>query len=283
MNIRQYIFSLAACSLILLMSSCKKEGQLTKTEDNRLYPLPDGDQPYDKEIIAFYQQYNSLILYNYSAIDFSYSPNGSNPRFTTATPAEPGQVQECLNFLHTQWFDLYNESFLKQALPFKILLASNLVRTVPPYQSEPAGTTYPSVVKGFNHVTFGRAGKISAMTADDKDTVRGLLHKNFWHLAVLNRMVELPPAFLALIPDYSAVSAWNPEIHGVFKMFAGITHNDDFSEYIYAITSMDYATLTNTLFTPTRDPNGMFRKKYDAIVQYYLEKYNVDLQAIGNL
>lgn len=283
MPILQNILRIAACSLVITAGACKKEETLTKTEDNRLYHLPQGNQPYDQEIMDFYKEYNVVILYKYSALDFSYSPNGANPPYVTAIPAEPGQVKESLDFLHEQWFNLYNKSFLKQALPFKILLASNLVKVVPPYQPETAGTSYPLAVKGFNHVTFGRAGRTSTMTAADKDTMRGALHKSFWHLAILNRLVELPPAFVALIPDYSLVHAWYPERHGVFKLFSGITHADDFAEYIHVITSTDYTTLQNTLFIPSRDPKGMFRKKYDAIVQYYLQKYNIDLQAIGNL
>jgi hypothetical protein len=283
MHILQSIYRIAACCLVITAGACNKKETLTKTEDNRLYHLPQGDQPYDQEIMDFYKEYNVVILYKFSDLDFGYSPNGANPRYVTATQAEPGQVQESLDFLHEQWFDLYDKSFLKQALPFKILLASNLVRVVPPNQGEDQGTTYPVAVKGFNHVTFGRAGRISTMTAADKDTARGMLQKSFWHLATLNRLVELPPAFVALMPDYTLVHAWYPNRHGVFKLYSGITHFDDFADYINVITSTDYTTLTNTLFKPARDPNGMFRKKYDAIVQYYLQKYNIDLQAIGNL
>ncbi len=126
MPILQNILRIAACSLVITAGACKKEETLTKTEDNRLYHLPQGNQPYDQEIMDFYKEYNVVILYKFSALDFSYSPNGPNPPYVTATPAEPGQVKESLDFLHEQWFNLYSKSFLKQALPFKILLASDL-------------------------------------------------------------------------------------------------------------------------------------------------------------
>jgi hypothetical protein len=283
MQILKYITRIAACGLVLAFCSCKKEAALTPTEDNRLYKLPQGNQPYDQEIVDFYEEYRTVILYKFSNLDFLYSPNGNNPAYTSFTPAEGNQVQECLDFLHEQWFDFYDAGFLKKTLPFKILLAADLKRDVPPYTGLPIGITYPRAIKGYNHVTFGRAGRISSMTAAETDTVRGELQRAYWHLATLNRMIELPPAFTALMPDYTSVHAWYPERSGVFTLYNGMTHFDDIADYIYKITSTDYATLMSTLFIPSRDPNGMFRKKYDAIVQYYLQKYNVDLQAIGNM
>jgi hypothetical protein len=276
---------ISAICLVLVASSCKKEDALTPSEFNELYKLPQGDQPYDQEIVEFYKKYNTVILYKFSMVDFAYSPLGAQPPHTTFSPVEPGQVQESLDFLNQQWFNTYPEVFLKKNLPFKILLASDIYRDIPSGTGENIGKSWPPAISGFNHVTFGRGGRITGMTEIQKDSVRGELNHGFWYLAALNGQLDLPPLFKSSAPDYSAIPSNQYHQYGAFRVIKSgtMTVNDDLAAFIRIITSTSYATLSTTLFTPARDPKGLYKKRYNYIVDYYLATYGFDLKAIGEM
>lgn len=277
---------MAFICVLLVVGSCNKKETLTPSEDNRLYKLPQGDQPYDQQIMNFYNEYSSTILYKWDSVAFIYSPFGRNPVDAWAVNAEGSQVQECLDFLNAQWWSLYSKDFLKKTLPFKILLASDIKWIIPTGEIWPKNKEYhPFAMNGTNHVTFGKAGKIASLTQLEIDSARGQLHAAHLALAVKNGQLELPPAFIALTYDSytNTVNAAALQNYGVFRVFNAMQRADDFLDYIRLICSKDYTTISTTLFTPQRDPKGLYKMKYDAIVNYYLATYNIDLQAIGNM
>lgn len=280
------IYRMLVFVCVLLVVACNKKETLTPSEDNRLYKLPQGDQPYDQQIVNFYKEYSSTILYKYDSVAFIYSPFGRNPADAWAVNAEGSQVQECLDFLNAQWWSLYSKDFLKKTLPFKILLASDIKWIVPSGEVWPFRKVYhPFAMNGTNHVTFGKAGKIASLTELERDSARGQLHAAHLSLAVRNGQLELPPAFIALTYDSytNTVNAAAVQNYGVFRVSGTMQRADDLQDYLRLICSTDYAKISSTLFTPQRDPKGLYKKKYDAIVNYYLTTYNIDLQAIGNM
>ncbi|MNR49214.1 hypothetical protein D3C85_1685630 [compost metagenome] len=61
-----------------------------------------------------------------------------------------------------------------------------------------------------------------------------------------------------------------------------MTARDDFMDYITAIVTHSASELEASIFLPENDPQGRFKFKYNAIINYYKAKYSLDLQSIGN-
>lgn len=269
----------AILSLLLLTTaiSCKKENAIVKSdEDARLYKLPQGDQPYDQQIVDFYNKYHTVILYNYVRSDFDYNFTSFTLPNISAPAAGPIGIQQTLNFLQEQWFSMYPDAFLKKGLPLKILLSSRISKI--PEQG--TNSDLPAIA-GYRNVTFGLTGKLDNLTPGAIDTARGALHDAFWQQAFANNTIELPPTFPSLSTYPSTAAAMKQA--GTFFSRQGMTMYHDAGDYMKVITSKSRTWLDANLFTPQNDPNGNFKKKYDILVNYYQTKYNVDLQAIGNL
>ena len=56
----------------------------------------------------------------------------------------------------------------------------------------------------------------------------------------------------------------------------------DFSSYTQAIMSHTTAELEATILSPQKDTKGIVRRKYNIVLNYFREKHNLDLAAIGN-
>lgn len=282
MKLSSYLITnriLIAVTLLLGISSCKKEAALVASEDNKFYKLPQGNQPYDQQILAFYNKYKTVILYNFSTVDFIYAPAGPFDPTASAVPAGPVKIQETLDFLQQHLFNAYSEEFLQKVLPFKILLASEAkIQLQFPFDPVPV-----PAIAGYNHITFGLNGQLDGMSAGALDTARGFLHSALLRQAVSNSQATIPPTFRTLAAAGLSSGFDQIKQNGVFVFRTNNTVYSDFGDYIRVITSTHINDLNTKLFTAQNDPKGMFKKKYNAIVSYFLQNYDIDLQAIGNL
>jgi hypothetical protein len=269
------------CSLLLLVlaSSCKKENPIVHTdEDLRLYKLPQGDQPYDQQIVDLYNKYNTVILYNYVDADFSYGFTGPVEANLWAPCAGPNGIQQTLDFFQQHWFSLYADTFLIRNLPFKILLSSGIRKKLE-YSS--GDTVQLKASAGYRNVAFGLTGKLDNLSHVDIDSARGALHGAFWQQALFNGTIMLPPAFPA--PSSYPAGSDDMKKAGTFTFKAPMNAFNDMGDYIQVITAHHKTWLDANLFTLQNDPAGNYKKKYNIIISYYKTTYNIDLQAIGNL
>lgn len=273
-------FTAILSSLLLLSAiSCKKENAIVVNDDDtRMYKLPQGDQPYDKQILEFYSKYNSVILYNYRESDFIYQFTGPTELDLRAPAAGPNGIQETLDFFQEHWLSMYPEAFLKKNLPFKILLADSITKIL---EGLPSDTVQLPAIAGYRNVTFGLTGHLSGLSSDGIDSARGALHGAFWQQAFISNTIEMPPLF-PNFPSYPRdITAMKNA--GTFFYRNGMTGMMDAGDHIQMITAHSKTWLDANLYTPQNDPLGNYKKKYDILINYYQTKYNIDLQAIGNL
>jgi putative zinc-binding metallo-peptidase len=270
---------IASLILLCMASSCHKEAGLSPTPNPQLYTLPQGNQPYDAEILQFYHTYSSIILYKFNPQDFLFNYTINFPPSTTIAPADTNYVQQSLNFLHANWWDLYPSVFLQKTLPFKIFLSGSLMYQAVdylPYSPIPVSASQ-------NSVAFGLANdSLQTLSPVQVDSVRGLLQRAYWQVAMQNALIERPTNFDSLTV-YTNVNAVNANANGIIAQHNPNNAMDDFLDYIMVITSTNQATMNNTWLSPATDINGMYRQKYNLITSYYLTKYGVNLQAMGNL
>jgi len=78
----------------------------------------------------------------------------------------------------------------------------------------------------------------------------------------------------------------------LYTYYNGPTAARDWSLYMQALVSCSETRLNkstantdatfNGILNATKDVNGVIRKRYNAVRNYYINNYGVDLQAIGN-
>ncbi|MDR6785388.1 hypothetical protein ABIE26_004098 [Pedobacter africanus] len=257
---------------LLLTAGCSKEAAMQPIVVEPMYTLPQGNHPYDKAIVDFYQNYGTYILYRFTEKDFRW--NITNLIAYTAEQGDENYVEPALAALDKYLFKFYPAAFLKKALPYKIILAARI-----------KGVTqdnYINTVSTYSHFAFGRAGStLAGLTEAQLKTMKGELNREFWRQAVSYNKIALPPAFVAAT-DYTTLTAANRRSYGVFTLVSGQQNvYGDFLDYIYNLSLQTPQELEQTVFTATNDPAGKFRLKYNAVISYFKEVYGVDLQAIA--
>lgn len=269
-----------ALLMLITLASCKKENDIIKNDDDaRMYQLPQGNEPYDQQIMEFYKKYNSVILYKYNQADFTYNFTGLTEVNISAPAAGPNGIQETIDFLQQQLISKYPEEFLQKNLPFKILLASKILKK---RESFPFDTLELPAAAGYSNITFGLTGRLSGLSHETADSARGGLHGALWLKGLLSGNIKVPPTFTPANTGYSPDPNHMRDM-GFFFYRLGGTEYQDVADYITVITGHHKTWLDANVFTPSFDPKGNFKRKYNLVINYYKTQYNVDLQAIGNL
>lgn len=274
-----------SCLLVLaiVVGACSKEEKLAPTDQTIEYKLPQGNHDYDPTLVKLNQDYGTFFLYKFSKIDFAATPvydNGGNFIDTYAADvADEARVGNTLSFIQKNWLAYYPDAFLKQQLPFKVLLAQNVRGLKSPF------TKY-NVIWNSNQFTVSNfSADFDAMTPVQKRTFMSNIHEEFWNFMLTRLKIEVSAEF-STVSNYAQVATVaNMYTFGFLIPMTSSTQdkiNLDFKSYIKAITSTTKAQLDATILSPTVDVNGLVRKKYNFIINYYKTKYNIDLQAIGN-
>lgn len=277
----QYL--IAAAVILFCCSSCKKKEAALEPSDIEIqYKLPQGNHDYDPKLVELSNKYGSFFLYKFSPVDFTYNPVFVSPGFAaqySAEMADEAYVGKALDFLLKNWLNYYNDDFLKANLPFKVLLGQNL-------KSKSIPVVNYTVLTNYNQITLGNfSAAFDQMTDLDKKTYLNNLNTTFWTFIGNRNKLEIPGAFSAL-SNYTLTTVTAANMYS-FGFIFNINGQDnkpvkDFLSYITAITSKSKAELDATILKPTTDVNGLIKKKYDIIINYYKQKYNMDLQVIGN-
>jgi hypothetical protein len=311
--------------LVWAATACYKEEALTRTETPENvyseYTLPQGNHPYDADIMEFFRQYNTLILYKYEPHDIYWNEAMSigifrwNPDDPTNyaqgyyyTPAQEEYIGDQLEFIKNKFFRHFSRpELLKSLLPKKIFLADTFG-----YQglawagNTPTGpgtfTTMYMYYTVSDYMLFSMGGpRLATMTAAEKNKYKSDSFTNFFtKLVNLGKLVPTP-AFSATT-DYS--NAWPPTASrgamGVMPNQNGsLNPTSDWNTYVSVILSTPYDVLIaqptipesgipsaaapyTGYLHPDIDVNGKIREKYDLMLAYFNDTFGIDLQGIGN-
>lgn len=296
------------------MTGCKKEAKLrptTKPEDVYGDPtLPQGNHPYDAEIQQLFQKYRTLFLYKYQHHDLYYNVNENlEGVYDTATnkitkpgwfdvPANEQYVGMQLDLLKDIWLKYYPDSLLRKGLPQKVYMLDSLYFAALPYPytatGKPGDFINPDYIgDGFSGGDFMVATwggtRITGITQADKYALKGKLNAAFLAFAHKQGAVKVSAAFSGLT-DYSNLTWSNYQDLGVMYYILGgsyylaVNAGIDWDKYVEAIVSNSYDVLTSSgnILSPDTDTKGVYRKKYDVVINYFKTTFGVDLQAIGN-
>lgn len=268
-----------------LLTGCKKdEKALEPTELTIQYQLPQGNHDYDPLLVDFNKRFGSFFLYKFSDVDFSYNPVFTNvssnfgSNYTVDQPDE-AYVGKVLAFVQKNWLNYYPDEFLKANLPFKVLLGQNL-------RSKAVGNLPYNVLSNYNQMTLSNfSAAFDSMTDAQKKAYVNSLQTEFFNYIFNRGKLDIPVDFTALSNYTVTVSAANMYSFGFLLSTISYLDNKpsrDFLSYTTAITTKTKAELDATIMSPANDVNGLVKRKYNIIINYYKTKYNLDLQAIGN-
>jgi hypothetical protein len=287
--------------LLLLTTGCKKEGKLTPSEqpEKGVYSdpsLPQGNHPYDADILQLFQKYSTFFLYKYIPNDLYFNINtytgGTYDPATDKTtrggyfdvPANEAYVGMQLDMLKDIWLKYYPDTLLKKGLPQKVYLLDSLYYAYPgpgkPVDNWPEMyDTYWG--NDFIAVAWGGT-RIQSITKAEKYTLKGTLNALFLTFAHKRGAVKRSTAFTSLT-DYKAVTYTNYRDYGIIDFYRK-SQEEDWNVFMETIVSNSYAALTapGGVLHPGVDTKGVIRKKYDIVIAYFQSVFGVDLQAIGN-
>jgi len=286
--------------LLLLASACKKnEAPLTPTtEPEPGFKLPQGNHNYDQRIMSYYNKWGTYVLYKFTKQDYTYQISGYDTKYV-AVPADTNYINQQLDLLESTFFKYYGDSTLRKYLPVKFFLCSSLIYNNNGQQVN--GYLLPfanGFLGGFE--SFAANGGNSTVLTLNKVAYRSDINFSFLKMMDLQFKIKQSTTFISL-SDYVTAFPTTPVAtqadrykRGFLGTTSGITNaGDDWRSYIQAIVSNPYTFLTDPATTATdvthkgilssvKDPTGIVRRKYDAMIAHYKTQYGIDLQVIGN-
>ena len=286
----------------VLFTGCYDEGKLSSSPEPELiygkYTLPQGNHDYDDDIVKFYKQYSSLILYKFTSKDFGWSPTwdaaydvtkdtaqdiGSNLPKYYAPSADEQYVGEQLDLLHDKLFNYLSDE-LMHLLPQKILLCSTIEK-VPVglgYDPTPEERTFQNVYSGYYHiaVNWGSAN-ILTMTAEERNQFKIELCTAYF-TAILGSL-ETPREFF-MVSSYANIAANEIYENGILDYNHRTSMKEDWFDYVkLAIeNSIEDLEAEGGVLNESIDVEGKIREKYTIMTEFFKSKYHFDIQAIGN-
>jgi len=284
------------------ISGCSKEEKLTPSEAKENvygnHTLPQGNHPYDTEILGLFNKYSTMFLYKYVPNDLYYNINtwqggAYNAAIDSTTrggyfdvPANEAYVGVQLNLLKDIWLKYYPDSLLKGGMPQKVYLLDSFYFAYPG-KGKPSGAgNWPSfydLFEGGDYILVAWGGsRINTITPAEKYAVKGPLNAFFLSIAYKRGMIKRSPAFTGLT-NYAVITYTNYRDYGIIDYYRS-TADKDWIAFMETIVSNSYTQLTSPggVLHSSYDTKGLIRKKYDVMIAWFKSAFGVDLQAIGN-
>lgn len=291
--------------MLLMMAACKKtEDKLTATDKPEYgYTVPQGSNNFDDRIAGYYKRWGTYLLYKFTVQDFTWQVTGYD-KYYKSTGADEAYINQQLDLLDNTFFKYYQDSTLRKYLPSKFFLCSSLTYQNRRVDAYALTSTFTGGYESFA-VNWGNKRILNINAPIDSVTIfRSNVNYSFLKIMNLKGKMGISDVFISSSDYISAITptapATNPNNADLYKRgFLGSTSfttpssQNDWYSYLQVILSNKYTNLTNPATTPTdvsakgilspvKDVNGLVRRKYDAIIKYYNEVYNIDLQKIGD-
>ncbi|MDR0544714.1 MAG: putative zinc-binding metallopeptidase [Odoribacteraceae bacterium] len=309
----KHTYTIIIAAALLLLAPCHvacngEEDLIPRVDPENVYgdpTLPQGDHDYDAFILDFFRKYNTLMLYKYDPQDIYW--NITNNSFIPVvrdsvgnvavagyvdTPADENYVGEQIELIREKFLAHYPDDFLREMLPKKIFLLRSFVEV-----SKTNVATDRAPAAGIDYLLFQWGGEeIRSIAPAQVNDFKSKASEVFLRRLVASGKIQRDPAFLS-ITNYGTPGSGNAaRLENGFITPSAITEAADWDAYLYAIVYTPYDTLVKPrgslsatdfvnrrgVLTPEYDVSGKIRQKYWAMVDYFKDAFNVDLQAIGN-
>lgn len=287
--------------LAALCWGCEKQETLTPTTDPEpVFRLPQGNNDYDTRIMGLYEKYNFMTLYKFNPKDIYWQiggttvgwvgPNDYFGHSLVAEEADPKYIHNMIDFVEDNMLAYYPDTLLRRCMPLRLYLCSVLDKT----------NTSTGAVTGKNNIYYSKvtgyialnyvSADFASLTAAQKKTFVNELNNAFMEWTYDGGLIPAIDKFF-LVSDYVTSVTSTTMFSRGFLTTAGKTSKEtDWKTYVKTIITNSYTELTTPstgttlkgILHSSKDTNGLIRQKYDLVVNYFLDNYNLDLQAIGN-
>ena len=274
-------------------------GMLACAEDSKLgeipsltqeYTLPQGNSPADDRIVDLHDKYGTFVLYEYIEADLKWLQVDVNNtwgdyEYTQPNPLYAGNV---LDLLGECWFRFYPAEFHEKFMPYKIFLTSTLKYVA----FTGAETMMNSRVVQTQMVVSHCSEEVKNMTQADKVAFKNDLQSKLWG-SWLSKF-DIPGEFYGVSNYYGKASSdptnWNyARERGFVADSKGtewstqdpwpsstLSESADLDAFLSGMRNRTSEEWAEDLTYP------LVKKKYDILRNYFLEKFNFDIQKIGD-
>lgn len=305
----------AAC---YALTSCNdNEEVLTASGIESGYTVSPGKHDYDATIVDFHKKYGSYLLYQFTDKDTYWTPSGwkngilgpldATPNARTgylATPANEEYVGKQLKLLNALLFNFYTEDFLKKFLPVKILLCSKVQNCdwsfFPVFSI--VGIEIPAYYNYDNICLSYGSSAIENISKNDSSSIAQAFNRCLIE-SMIGRGVSQPTKDFSSSVSYSNTNDLTTDkdcwARGLFPPYYSISVQRDWQLFLYMMVSYPESYLTreptteisdqdNTetawegILNSVKDTNGLIKKRYNIVRDYFITNYKMDLQIVGN-
>lgn len=287
------------CTAAIMLVACAgNDSDLGKIEvPGTDYTLPQGgNTEADKTIVGLYEKYGTYFLYDFTEKDFLWtlvntSTLGDNIyRFD---PIDAGDVTPFLGVIQNAWLCNYSESFLKEAMPFKVFLTEHVQRQESVFDWSAWDYILSWVdIPGrslSNQIALTNPGKAwSEMTATEKLSLKQYWNAMFLQYCVESGSITIPDDFYAL-SDYTKSLAWESAstVRDAGFIYDPMSDTEWASDSYTLSKSTDLNAYIAQLVYRTDSEwdddltHDCVKRKYNILVQAFTDA-GIDIRAIGN-
>ncbi|ATL49241.1 hypothetical protein COR50_19820 [Chitinophaga caeni] len=292
----------------LLFAACKKDVAIGPPESIEPdYTLPQGDASDEDnaKIQELYDQYGTYFLYNFTQKDFVWAlyTSTGNSKIDTAVLGDTQYVGDMLQFLDDCWLKFIPEENKKSNwLPYRVFLADTIRQFRGPGYPPGYEYLYSDIkITGKSFAFAGMNASLRTMTPAEKRTKKNAYINAIWKYYQDNGLIEVPDSFF-LFSDYNApaptppVNASNPANQAAFRSMGFLpgSYTYGVSEWYYGTYSWarakdsDISSFMLHILQRTDEEMApyltypLIKEKFDFLVRFYREHYNIDVRAIAN-
>lgn len=293
-----YLTVLIGLCLGVSFSSCN-EDDLTPSEDNHMMTFPQGDADYDKEILAIYNEYGTHMIYDFNDNQFRWEVTSQLPYMSEK--GDTAYVSDAVYFIQKNCLELYDKDLVKELLPYRIFLASNISK-IWNYSGYAADwswveehDTIPGVgaINGYKSIGFGFTSKrLNELDADSLAIVKAELNAALIASSVDNGLIEIPEEF----DELSAANIENVWYANFIDAYSGynsvglleytdaqtITVADDFNQFVKYLMMLTDEEFDSRFLSSSFDASGRIAQKKPIVKNWLKEKYGIDIEEIVN-
>lgn len=288
---------------VILWMGCYEEDHLTPTEEGELkYTVPQGNHDYDQKIVDWNKRCGFYILYKYEPKDIYWNMNewkeavydsiskypfGS---FKAELPEEDF-VGKQLDLLERGFLNFYPDTLLRRCMPMKLLLGKNLQ-----YSSyDRLGDM--DVTIGFDNIVLSHGDEtIETLTGRKRELIKDSINILFLERLVDKQKIVISSQFTEVSSSYYGQVVPTDQMYEngfiVEDRWGKRTKEQDWKNYLRTIVKTPYSVLTEEpgdgdyttrgILHEKKDTQGVIRKKYDILINYFKKEYGLEIQSIGN-
>lgn len=311
-------YAMLAVIASLSLTSCVSDGDdigapLEVYDDSSLLH-GDASDAANARIKEIHDKYGSYVYYNFTDKDALWAPNtGMANNFPMATTlGDPKNVDAMLDYINDIWLKYFNDDFKKNGgIPYRVFLADSLY-TIRDYGG---GNIYhiPSNYKiTGNSIIIAGMNQVPTMDAATKTSRKSELMLAIWDYYRQHNVITIPDEFYEgtdyiTEPSYTVevVSPWYSTYtydveglrnRGFIPSRSQYGYNSEIVSRSGSWTSWnteetnktaDYNAYMSQIFLGSDEDVATYlaypavKRKWDILVNYYKEQYNLDLRAIA--